>query len=279
MSRRWILGLVALALLALACKTPASGGTSGHGEPPPTPVKGFPSSMVALGDSVTAGYGSCFAPTACPRNSWSTGDGTQVYSHYRRILAKNPAIKNHQRNVASPGATVGALPGQAVSASNKVADYVTILIGANDACLGGMTPVSDFRSAVDEALATLKNAMPKARVLMVSIPNVYRVWELGHTNKVAVALWKTGICPNLLKNATSMASADIARRQAFRDRITAYNGQLKAACAVYGSRCRFDNIATFAFDLNMLSAIDFFHPNASGQSALARETYPSSFTW
>jgi len=53
-------------------------------------VDGFPSSMVALGDSITAAYGSCLAPTACPRNSWATGDGTQVNSHYRRILASNP---------------------------------------------------------------------------------------------------------------------------------------------------------------------------------------------
>ena len=32
-------------------------------------------------------------------------------------------------------------------------------------------------------------------------------------------------------------------------------------------------------DLTMLSAIDFFHPNASGQNALADLTYPGTFTW
>ena len=121
--------------------------------------------------------------------------------------------------------------------------------------------------------------MPRARVLLVSLPNVYRVWEIGHTNKVARAAWKSGICPNLLRNPTSTAAEDVNRRQAFRQRIEAYNGELRAACAAYGSRCRFDNIATFAFDLNMLSAIDFFHPNAAGQGALASQTYPGRFTW
>ena len=29
----------------------------------------------------------------------------------------------------------------------------------------------------------------------------------------------------------------------------------------------------------MLSAIDFFHPNSIGQSALATQTYPGTFTW
>ena len=73
----------------MACKA----GTIGNPGPTGTvkPVSGFPSSMVALGDSLTAAYGSCFAPTSCPRNSWSTGDGTQVNSHYRRIARANPA--------------------------------------------------------------------------------------------------------------------------------------------------------------------------------------------
>ena len=65
--------------------------------------------------------------------------------------------------------------------------------------------------------------MPEARVLLVSIPNIYRVWEIGHTNKVAVGVWKSGVCPNLLANPTSTAPADVARRQAFADRIAAYN--------------------------------------------------------
>jgi len=108
---------------------------------------------------------------------------------------------------------------------------------------------------------------------------VFRVWELGHTNDFAVGVWKSGICPNLLANPTSTSAADTARRQAFADRIAAYNGQLRDACRQYGSRCKFDDISGFAFDLTMLSAIDFFHPNASGQNALADLTYPGSFTW
>jgi lysophospholipase L1-like esterase len=278
MSRRWALVLIVLALVGLACKN-----TEGSpGEPdgsPPAPVPGFPSSMVAIGDSLTAAYGSCLAPVACPRNSWSTGDGTQVYSHYRRIRDANPAISGHTRNLAQPGARVADLAGQAGDAARQRADYVTILVGGNDACSGTMTTAATFRRELDGALATIKKAMPKARVLVVSIPDIYRVWEVGHTSKIALAAWKSGTCPNLLANPTSTAAADVARRKAFRDRITAYNGQIKAACAGYGSRCRFDNVATFAFKLTMLSAIDFFHPNAAGQEALARESYPGSFTW
>jgi lysophospholipase L1-like esterase len=277
MPRRTALAVALIALIGLACK--AEGGGSDPNDPPPSPVRGFPSSMVALGDSLTSGFGSCLAPVSCPRNSWSTGDGSRVRSHYRRILSENPAIDGNGRNLASAGVSVSALPGQATRAARQRVDYITILIGANDACRGDMTPVSEFRDQVDTALATLKRAMPRARVLMVSLPNVYRVWEIGHTHKPALVAWRSGVCPNLLRNATSTADEDVNRREAFRNRISAYNGELRAACSAYGSRCRFDNIASFAFDLNMLSGIDFFHPNSSGQAALAQQTYPGRFTW
>lgn len=278
MSQRWPIILCLLALVALGCDTTANAGSEKPG-PGPEPVKGLPSSMVALGDSITAAFGSCLAPVACPRNSWSTGDGPLVDSHYRRIVKANPAMAGNARNVAKPGAVVSDLPGQASAAATKPADYVTILIGANDACRGSMTSADAFRADLDRALATLKKAMPKARVLFVGIPNVYRVWEIAHTNRVALGVWKSGICPNLLQNASSTAAADTARRKAFRDRIAAYTTQIKDACADYGARCKYGNVSTFAFETTMLSAIDFFHPNSIGQNALATQTYPGTFTW
>ena len=279
MSRRtWSILLAVVALVSLACKTPEPEQPP-PGEPPPPPVDGFPSSMISLGDSITAAYGSCLAPTACPRNSWSTGNGTQVRSHYKRILAANPAIEDHNRNLAQPGADVSDLAGQAEQAAAQPADYVTILVGGNDACSGDMTSPGAFRDSLDRALGTIKDAMPDARVLLVSIPNIYRVWEVGHTNRVAVSAWRSGVCPNLLTNPTSTASEDVNRRQAFADRISAYNEQIRGACQAYGPRCRHNNVADFAFSLDMLSALDFFHPNAAGQQALSDETYPGEFMW
>jgi lysophospholipase L1-like esterase len=279
MSRRWVIALVLVALVALGCKAGTGSGGAGPVGNTAVPVDGFPSSMVAIGDSITAAFGSCLAPTACPRNSWSTGDGTQVDSHYKRIAKANPAMKGHARNLSVPGVRVDALPGQAAAAVTHPYEYLTLLIGANDACSGTMTSTASFRASLDTALATLKAGRPQARVLMVSLPDIYRVWELGHTNRFAVDVWKSGVCPNLLTNPTSTAAADVARRTAFANQIVGYNTQLKDACAKYGSRCRYANIANFAFDLNMLSAIDFFHPNAGGQDALAGQTYPGTFTW
>ena len=94
---RWhIVAFVLLGALALACEQGADGA-----EPKPTgSVKGYPSSMAALGDSITAGFGSCGAFLICGRNSWSTGTADAVDSHYRRILAGHPRNDDHARSFA-----------------------------------------------------------------------------------------------------------------------------------------------------------------------------------
>jgi len=283
MPRRWAMALaILLAVVGLACKRPTSGDPS---PPPPPPPRGnLPSSMVALGDSLTAAYGSCLAPISCPRNSWSTGNGTQVNSHYRRILEHHPAIKNHGRNLSVPKARAEDLAAQARAAVTSAAEYVTVQIGANDACrdhIDDMTNASAFRTEVNRALSVIKQGLPNARVLVVSIPDVHRVWEVGRSSKVAVRVWEHGVCQSLLARPSSTAAADVARRKAFRDRIIAYNRELAAACAAYGPRCRWDGGAAFAerFEIIDLSALDFFHPNAAGQNALAEVTFPSRFGW
>jgi lysophospholipase L1-like esterase len=285
MNRRIAMLLAALlGLVALACK----GGTDAGAEPGSTPTgkarTDLPSSMVALGDSITVGFGSCLALTSCTRNSWATGDGTLVNSHYKRIRAGNPAIKGHARNLASAGATVYDLPGQAAAAVGFQPDYVAILIGANDACrrtVDEMPSKADFAAQFGAALKTLRSGLPKTRVLVVSIPDVYHVWELAHTRKSAQDVWALGVCQSLLANPTSTAAADNARRQKFRERIDQYDAAMAAACKDYGSRCRWDNGAAHgvAFTIDKLNTLDFFHPNSEGQTALASVTYPGTFTW
>jgi lysophospholipase L1-like esterase len=281
-NRKLTLALVALlAVVALACK-----GAAGSPGANPTPAAhtDLPSSMVALGDSVTAGYGACLALTACPRNSWATGDGSLVNSHYKRIAAGNPAMKGNAHNLSAAGATIVDLPSQAAAAVGLRPDYVTVLVGANDACrgrVGDMTGTDQFQAQLSAALATLRAGLPKARVLVVTIPDVYRVWEIAHTNRAAQQVWALGVCQALLQNPASTAAADVARRKQFRDRIDAYDSILASACRDYGPKCRTDNGAVHAasFGVDKLSSVDFFHPNAAGQTQLAQVSYPNSFSW
>jgi lysophospholipase L1-like esterase len=72
----------------------------------------------------------------------------------------------------------------------------------------------------------------------------------------------------------------VARRKAFRDRIDAYNTVLAHACQAYGPRCRYVAATHDAgFGIDELSTVDYFHPNAFGETRLAEVSWPGSFTW
>ncbi|PZF92490.1 GDSL-type esterase/lipase family protein [Micromonospora deserti] len=279
MPRRWVTAVAfLLALVALACE----GG--GEARPRPTrdtPPPGAPGGIAALGDSISTGFGSCLVLTSCQRNSWSTGNGLRVDSHYRRLLDRDPSLRGRAHNHARPGARAASLAGQAERAVRDRADYVTVLIGANDVCRGGvevMTPVAQFRAEVDRGLRVLRTGRPKARVLVVSIPDLYRLWEVGHTDERAVRVWRRGVCPALLANPTSTDPLDRARRATVRERVADYNAELVAACRTYGARCRHDGGALHRvrFDLDLVNPLDWFHPNAAGQDRIAEVTWRSS---
>ena len=281
MIRRWhLVVLVLLGALTLACEQ----GAGGAKPAPSGSSKGYPSSMAALGDSITAGFGSCGAFVICARNSWSTGTASAVDSHYARILAKNAAIRNHARDFAEPGAVAASLPAQADRAVAMKAQYVTVLIGANDACAadpGSMTSVAAFRANVDQALARLRKGLPKSRVLVASIPDIYRLWQVGHTDASATRIWsRLHICPAMLADPTSTAKADDDRRRQVRARIDDYDEQLRKSCKAYGKRCHWDNgsVHNVRYNLDLVNTIDYFHPNAEGQHELAEVTYPGRFT-
>lgn len=244
-----------------------------------------PNSMASLGDSITRGFDACGWYVDCPALSWSTGTDTSVNSHYLRIRAVNPAISGYNYNDAQTGATSADMYGQAGTAVTQNVQYATMLIGANDACTSSestMTPVSTFRANIDSALGRLKAGLPNAYVQVVSIPDIYRLWYVGHFNVSAVLVWSVaGICQSMLANATSTSSTDQARRQRVRQRVIDFNTQLAQACAAYGANCKFDNNAVFnyQFVLSQVSSWDYFHPNSSGQNVLASITYANGFGW
>lgn len=280
--RRWHLVCFAvLAVVALACEGGGGGATP---TPSSKPKRGYPASMAALGDSITAGVGSCLTLVACSRNSWSTGGGSSVESHYQRIREANNKIKGNSDNYAVPGAHVEAIAEQADRAVRAKAQYVTVMIGVNDACtsrVDDMTSVREFRAGVDAGLAKLKKGLPKSRILVVSLPDVYRLWQLGKDDERAVRAWSRGVCQSLLAKPTSTAEADDQRRERVRDRLDDYNDQLQQACKAYGKRCRWDGGAVHAvrFSLSLVNKLDYFHPNAAGQNRIADVTYPGRFTW
>ncbi|HZN19128.1 MAG TPA: SGNH/GDSL hydrolase family protein [Micromonosporaceae bacterium] len=272
--RRSLVPLAALLGIVLVAPPPAAADAG----PPP-------SSIASMGDSITRAFNACGWFVDCPSRSYSTGDYSSVNTHYSRILRVNPLIQGRSYNHGQSGARVDDMPGQAQGVVGRNAEYVTILIGANDACTSteaGMTPVSTFRAHFDTALATLKSGLPNARILVVSIPNVHRLWEVGRVSFSAVSTWSLfGICQSLLANPNSFAQADIDRRNRVRQRVADFNAQMAQACVAYGTNCRFDNNAVFnyPFVLSQVSGWDYFHPNTAGQAILASVSYANGYNW
>jgi lysophospholipase L1-like esterase len=239
----------------------------------------LPASMAAIGDSITRAYDVCCYYGDHPGQSWSTGSTSYdgIASHYERIRQLNPAITGRGYNDAVSGAKMSAAPTQAEKAVSQGARYVTILLGANDLCTSSpstMTSTTTFRSQFSQAMATLMAQDRKPYVFVSSIPNIYQLWQVLHTNSLARWAWANfHICQSMLAatNTDTQRQLVVAREEAF-------NQILADVCAQY-SRCRWDGGAVYdyRFSASQVSSLDFFHPSLSGQAALARVTWAASW--
>src|SRR5215211_3728545 len=247
--------------------------------PPAWAAPPLPSSMAALGDSITRAYDVCCSYGDHPGQSWSTGytsyDG--IASHYERIRQLNPAITGRGYNDAVSGAKMAAAPTQAAQAVNQGARYVTILLGANDLCTSSpstMTSPDSFRASFSQAMTALLGQNQDRYVFVSSIPNIYQLWQVLHTNSTARWVWANfHICQSMLGATRTEAEHQlvVAREQAF-------NQILAEECAKY-SRCRWDNWAVYnlQFSASQVSTLDYFHPSLSGQASLAKITWNASW--
>src|SRR5918995_5927998 len=93
----------------------------------------MPASLAALGDSITQALAACENVANCSQASWSTGTAPDLGSHYQRIAEARGRVPE-VHNLAVNGATVSDLDVQARKAVAAKVQYVTVLIGANDAC-------------------------------------------------------------------------------------------------------------------------------------------------
>ncbi|GAA1260107.1 SGNH/GDSL hydrolase family protein [Sphaerisporangium rubeum] len=241
-----------------------------------------PSSMASMGDSITRGFNACGFYVDCTSRSWSTGSSSSVRSHAERIREVNSSLLTY--NDAKSGATVSDMAGQAQKAVSQGVGYVTILIGANDACASsesGMTSVGDFESRFRAAMDILSAGLPDAAIFVASIPDIKRLWEVGKDNSSARTAWSLlSICQSMLARPRSTDPSDTQRRDRVRQRVADYNTVLSGVCAEHAN-CRYDGGAVFGypFALSHLSTWDYFHPNTTGQRMLADVTYPAGFGW
>ncbi|MEX1171516.1 MAG: PKD domain-containing protein, partial [Chloroflexota bacterium] len=242
----------------------------------------LPSSMAAVGDSISqaASTGGSLGVDA-PQNAWSTGTNSTVVSHLQRLQALGASVTAH--NLSVSGAKVGGLDAQMQAAVAREPNYLTVLIGGNDLCTdttAQMTSVEDFSARFATAMKTIMDGSPGTSVLVASIPDAYRLWELFRNSFSARLVWAAGdICQSLLANPGSNQPADVERRAFVRQRNIDYNTAMATVCAQH-ERCRFDGNAVFqtSFTKSDVSG-DYFHPSIAGQAKIAAVTWSAGYTW
>lgn len=246
----------------------------------PAAAASYPKSMAALGDSISRAADACCWYGDHPAQSWSTGAGAYdgIQSHYEQLLSLKPAIKGNNFNDAKSGAKARDLPSQVETAASQGAEYVTILVGANDLCSSSastMTPVADFTAYIDQSLARLDQMSPRPRVFVSSIPDVYQLWNVLHTNSVAQWVWSSA---NICQSMLSISSTE-EQRQLVVQREEAFNVALEETCAKYAQICRWDKRAVYdySFSASDVSLLDYFHPSLKGQATLAGITWRASY--
>jgi hypothetical protein len=137
-----------------------------------------------------------------------------------------------------------------------------------------MTSTGTFRVQFQQAMAILMAQNPQPYVFVSSIPNLYQLWQVLHTNSLARWVWANfHICQSMLG-----ATRTETQRQQVVARERAFNQVLADGCRAY-ARCRWDNWAVYhyQFSASQVSTLDYFHPSLSGQSALARVTWAASW--
>jgi len=265
-TRRTLAGVVVLVLAGISGLHDAGAYTNGA-----------PDSIGALRDSITQETNFDQAHfSSNPTYSWATGTQAAVQSLYTRILAGNPNISGKNFNYSVNGAKMTDLNGQAVNLNGTPGgvELVTIEMGGNDVCTSSeatMTLAATYRSQFQTAMNTLTTGFPNRRIFVASVPDVYQLWAILHTNANARNFWAAfSICQSLLANPESMLPADVQRRTNVRQRNIDFNTQLAEVCALY-QQCTFDNNAIFngQFTPADVSDLDYFHPSLQGQINLA----------
>jgi PKD repeat protein len=129
-------------------------------------------------------------------------------------------------------------------------------------------------------MTTLTAGSSATYAYVVSIPDVYQLWNLFKNDFWARFIWATaGICQSLLANPGSTAATDVARRAAVRQRNIDYNAALASVCAEF-VRCRFDGNVVFNTPFTTADVSgDYFHPSTAGQAKLAAVSWAAGYTW
>lgn len=223
--------------------------------------------VAALGDSISAGFNA--QRFGDNRDlSWATGTNAKVRSHLQR-LQQNLRRQAVGYNEAIAGSFAVNLDRQVNRLLPRKPDYVTISIGANDVCNWDSDwedKLAEYDTKVRGALTKLVNANQNVRVVLSTIPDLYKLWEVAHTHPGCQAKWDlAALCRPMLSSKVTEEG-----RQGFVRRWEAANQTLGRIARDYQANVLFNAEAVHTkFEWHHVSPMDCFHPSIDGQNLLA----------
>lgn len=223
--------------------------------------------------------------------SWASGN--RINSHFtklRRLLeGDTPSLKLSVQNFAIPGAVANGVPNQAKELAKAMSSgqyaslhYVTLLIGANDACSSeteGGTPNEKMIEELKLTFRILSGIQQKEpiRVLLSSIPNIPMLGRPEISNlKTVLNLTCHYLRGTILRPCNPLVEWESPEELKRKINYVREKNELLRAAAQEANReypglnVHFSE-ALFAQNISAsILAADCFHPNSEGQEEISR---------
>jgi hypothetical protein len=221
--------------------TADAAATQGSATVKPTP--GYPGSVMILGDSRGTGYDSDpkRANTDVPSNDWATGTNPAVDSVYLRLLARDPAIKGHNYNLAQDGTNVDVLVDKQAPRAVRLTPAPQLFListGGNDVttCPAHVADVKAYGADLAKTLSVLASGAPQSHTFIVS--------QWGSPATAANALptldrQQLGAQPSSCNPFDSNGQVIPDKMAQVEAAIHSYDAEAQAVCARF-SHCRSD---------------------------------------
>jgi lysophospholipase L1-like esterase len=252
-------GFLAIAAVTLTAAAMPLGAAS-------STTNGYPTTIAAIGDSITAAACTDSTCADLPANSWATGTNASVQSQLVRIrkVVKDRHSVGAENLATSANVTMADFAAQAADAIAAHATFVTVELGENDLCEG--TSLGRFDREVNTGLRVLTRGGRGVKILVLSIEDLVRHWRVLRSDPRSAAAFKAGagIDCGLGYTATRARLADVQARTRSLNRILA-----KDCGHVNG--CRYDGGAYYRLPVTALdfSPADYQHLSIEGQRALS----------
>ena len=226
--------------------------------------------------------------------SWASGEKIKAHNEYLGdyLAQHGDTVDLDTLNVANPGNRADDLENQAQKVVDKMESgdyqeltYITLLIGANDACSDETergTPISDFKASVHKALKKLseiKQATP-LRILVSSIPKIadLAVPEIRH-RRVYPGLTCHDIRVKVFHECNPLLNWKTEEEHQQKNGVVkSFNDALKEVVAeakqLYPNMTAVYSSALWDAQITAeLLAVDCFHPNRDGQQLVSNQLW------